>query len=66
MLLALWFDQWNPLNWPLAPTPAPPAIPDPGAGSGYMRATNAYWNEREAAMKRHMRTRRKRKWAVRE
>ena len=66
MLLALWFDQWNPANWPPAPIPPPPPVQDPGAGSGYMRATNAYWDEREAAMRRYTRKRRKRKWAVRE
>lgn len=67
MLLALWFDFWNPASWTPGP---PPQLPDGGAhGSGHGkqdeddyaqypaipdRANQDYWDEREKFLRRHL------------
>ena len=69
MLLALWFDFWNPTDWVPAPPP-PPQLPDGGAkGAGHGKrdeddyaqypaipdhASEDYWHEREVFLRRHL------------
>ncbi len=68
MLLALWFDFWNPVSW--TPAPPPPQLPDGGAkGAGHGkkdtddyaqypaipdRASQDYWDERERFLRLHL------------
>lgn len=54
MLLALWFDFWNPADWVTGPTPPPVVVTQPGAGGGHERAGHDYWEAREAMLRRHL------------
>lgn len=54
MLLALWFDFWNPADWVPGPTPPPVVIPTQSAGGGHDHADFEYWDAREQFLKRHL------------
>lgn len=58
MLLALWFDFWNPADWtPSTSISTPPVVVvGTGAGSGYSYepAPPGYWDEREKFLRNHL------------
>lgn len=63
MLLALWFDFWNPVDWVQGPTPPVPDVQtrqDAGHSKKpvdvpeYLRADSDFWDAREAMMRRNM------------
>lgn len=58
MLLALWFDFWNPASWTPSTSTSTTAVAvvSTGAGSGYSYepAPPGYWDEREKFLRNHL------------